>query len=154
VITKHNAMWLNLGKHNYSKQWIFQFKSCRSWMTVESWQASLIVGEFSVRVIWELAWTRFPILVWATDVHSGNFPLQTAVALPARVERHILITWKISRAGTRPTKKIECSSIYFHGVSTSSQADKNAQDRQLQRKLSNVRSARSGKATAMENCLN
>ena len=30
----------------------------------------------------------------------------------------------------------------------------NAQDRQLQRKLSNVRSARAGKATAMENCLN
>ena len=31
---------------------------------------------------------------------------------------------------------------------------KNAQVRQLQRKLSNVRSARAGKATAMENCLN
>ena len=31
---------------------------------------------------------------------------------------------------------------------------KNAQDRQLQRKLSNVRSARAGKATAMEYCLN
>ena len=31
---------------------------------------------------------------------------------------------------------------------------KNEQDRQLQRKLSNVRSTRVGKATAMENCLN
>jgi hypothetical protein len=38
-----------------------------------------------------------------------------------------------------------------HGVSASSQADnKSAQVRQLERKLSNVRSARAGKATAME----
>jgi hypothetical protein len=48
-------------------------------------------------------------------------------------------------------KKVECSSTFNHGVSASSQADnKSAQVRQLERKLSNVRSARAGKATAME----
>ena len=49
-------------------------------------------------------------------------------------------------------KKVECSST-FMACPRAFRRTKNAQDRQLQRKLSNVRSARSGKATAMENCL-
>ena len=49
-------------------------------------------------------------------------------------------------------KKVECSST-FMACPRAFKRTKNAQDRQLQRKLSNVRSARAGKATAMENCL-
>jgi hypothetical protein len=47
-------------------------------------------------------------------------------------------------------KKVECSSTFMACPRAVMQADKNAQDRQLQRKLSNIRSTRSGKATAME----
>jgi hypothetical protein len=50
-------------------------------------------------------------------------------------------------------KKVECSST-FMACPLAFKRTKNAQDRQLQRKLSNVCSARAGKATAMENCLN
>ena len=50
-------------------------------------------------------------------------------------------------------KKGECSST-FMACPRAFKRTKNAQDRQLQRKLSNVRPARAGKATAMENCLN
>ena len=52
-------------------------------------------------------------------------------------------------------KKVECSSTFMAcPCPRAFRRTKNAQDRQLQRKLSNVRSARAGKATAMENCLN
>ena len=50
-------------------------------------------------------------------------------------------------------KKVECSST-FMACPRAFKRTKSAQDRQLQRKLSNSRSARAGKATAMENCLN
>jgi hypothetical protein len=50
-------------------------------------------------------------------------------------------------------KKVECSSA-FMACPRAFRRTKNAQVRQLQRKLGNVRSARAGKATAMENCLN
>ena len=50
-------------------------------------------------------------------------------------------------------KKVECSST-FMACPLAFRRTKNAQDRQLQRKLSNVRSTRAGKATAMENGLN
>ena len=50
-------------------------------------------------------------------------------------------------------KKVECSST-FMACPRAVRRTKNAQVRQLQRKLSNVRSARAGKATAMENGLN
>jgi hypothetical protein len=49
-------------------------------------------------------------------------------------------------------KKVECSSTLM-ACPRAFRRTKNAQVRQLQRKLSNVRSARAGKATAMENCL-
>ena len=49
-------------------------------------------------------------------------------------------------------KKVECSST-FMACPRAVRRTKNAQVRQLQRKLSNVRSARAGKATAMENGL-
>jgi hypothetical protein len=49
-------------------------------------------------------------------------------------------------------KKVECSSTSM-ACPRAFRLTKNAQVRQLQRKLSNVRSARAGKATAMENCL-
>ena len=49
-------------------------------------------------------------------------------------------------------KKVECSST-FMACPRAFKRTKNAQDRQLQRKLGNVRSARAGKATAMENVL-
>jgi uncharacterized protein YlxW (UPF0749 family) len=49
-------------------------------------------------------------------------------------------------------KKVECSST-FMACPRAFRRTKNAQVRQLQKKLSNVRSARAGKATAMENCL-
>ena len=50
-------------------------------------------------------------------------------------------------------KKVECSST-FMACPRAFKPTKNAQDRQLQRKLSNVCSARAGKGTAMEYCLN
>ena len=50
-------------------------------------------------------------------------------------------------------KQVECSST-FMACPRAFKRTKNAKDRQLQRKLSNVRFARAGKATAMENCLN
>ena len=50
-------------------------------------------------------------------------------------------------------KKVECSSTYM-ACPRAFRRTKNAQVRLLQRKLSNVRSARAGKATAMENGLN
>jgi hypothetical protein len=50
-------------------------------------------------------------------------------------------------------KNVECSST-FMACPRAFKGTKNAQDRQLQRKLSNVRSDRAGKATAMEDCLN
>ena len=49
-------------------------------------------------------------------------------------------------------KKVECSSTSM-ACPRAFRRTKIAQVRQLQRKLSNVRSARAGKATAMENCL-
>ena len=49
-------------------------------------------------------------------------------------------------------KKVECRST-FMTCPRAFERTKNAQDRQLQRKLSNVRSARAGKATAMANGL-
>ena len=49
-------------------------------------------------------------------------------------------------------KKVECSST-FMACPRAFRRTKNAQVRQLQKKLSNVRSTRAGKATAMENCL-
>ena len=49
-------------------------------------------------------------------------------------------------------KKVECSST-FMACPRAFKRTKNAQSRQLQRKLGNVRSARAGKATAMENVL-
>ena len=49
-------------------------------------------------------------------------------------------------------KKVECSST-FMACPRAVRRTKNAQVRQLQRKLSNVHSARAGKATAMENGL-
>ena len=49
-------------------------------------------------------------------------------------------------------KKVECSST-FMACPRAFKRTKNAQDREIQRKLCNVRSARAGKATAMENCL-
>jgi hypothetical protein len=48
-------------------------------------------------------------------------------------------------------KKVECSST-FMACPRAFKRTENAQDGQLQRKSSNVRSAHSGKATAMENC--
>jgi hypothetical protein len=69
------------------------------------------------------------------------------------VERPILIAWKISRAGT--TRKVECSST-FMACPRAFRRTKNAHwIDNYQRKLpiSNVRSARSGKAIALENCL-
>ena len=73
---------------------------------------------------------------------------------------------RFARAGRRATnfshvknqsrghvKKVEGSSIIMACPRAFKQT-KNAQDRQLQRKFCNVRSACAGKATAMENCLN
>jgi hypothetical protein len=48
--------------------------------------------------------------------------------------------------------KVECSST-FMACPRAFRRTKNAQIRQLQRKLSDVRPARAGIATAMENCL-
>ena len=50
-------------------------------------------------------------------------------------------------------KKVECSST-FMACPRAFRRTKNAQVRHLQRKLSNVRSTRADKATAMKNCLN
>jgi hypothetical protein len=62
------------------------------------------------------------------------------------MEQSILITWKNSRAGH--TKKVECSCTFMACPQAVRQV-KNAQVRQVQRKFSNVRSARAGKATAI-----
>ena len=59
----------------------------------------------------------------------------------------------VKNQSRRHIKKVECSST-FMACPRAFKRIKNAQDRQLQRKLSNVRSVRAGKATAIENCLN
>ena len=77
---------------------------------------------------------------------KAHFP---TAALPARAERPIFITWKISRAGTpRKLNVVLLSRVY-----ASRQADKKMRrldNYSLQKKLNHVRSARAGKAAVVE----
>ena len=92
---------------------------------------------------------RSPVWQKSEELHLILRPFSTTAALPARAERPIFITWKISRAGT-PRK---LNVVLLSRVFASRQADKKCAGQTTQRKLSNVHSARAVKATAMENYL-
>jgi hypothetical protein len=77
---------------------------------------------------------------------KGHFPLQFARAGGATNFNHV------KNQSPGHAKKVECSST-FMACLRAFRRTKNAQVRQLQRKLSNVRSARAGKATAMADCI-
>jgi hypothetical protein len=115
--------------------------ACRKQTDLEHDKCILMVNHVAV---FTLFWPS------QTSVKLGLRPFSIAVAFPARVERPILITWKISRTGT--PRKLNVVLLSWH-VCEQPGRQKMHKLRQLQRKLSDVRSTCAGKATAMENGL-
>ena len=102
-------------------------------------------------------------MLLASRAHAYNMLLVSVLVLEVELKA-IFHCSRFARAGGATNfnhvknqsrghaKKVECSSTSM-ACPRAFRRTKNAQIRQLQRKLSNVRSAHAGKATAMENCL-